>query len=221
VEVLGYVRVSTDEQGDSGNGLEAQRMAISAKAAARGWAIIGWYQDVASGKSLRRRPQLHAALDELRNKRAAGLVVAKLDRLSRSIQDFSGILELSQKQGWKLVMLDLDLDTSAPQGEMMAHIFASFAQFERRLIGQRTKEGMAVVRARGPAAGKKLIGRPRLVKGRLEKRIKVLYSGGMSYRGVATALNVESVPSPRGIGPWRWQTVARVVARAGSNSIRD
>lgn len=213
MEVLAYCRVSTDEQGDSGIGLEAQRMAISAKAAARGWTIVGWHQDVASGKSLRRRPQLHAALDELRNKRAAGLVVAKLDRLSRSIQDFSGILELSQKQGWKLAMLDLDLDTSAPQGEMMAHIFASFAQFERRLIGQRTKEGMAVVKLRGPGPGKKAIGRPKLIGIRLEGRIRKLHSVHQSFHAVAAALNAAGVPTPLLRGPWRWQTVARVVAR--------
>lgn len=213
MEVLGYVRVSTEEQGDSGNGLEAQRMAITAKAAARGWTVVGWHQDVASGKSLRRRPQLQAALGELRAKQAAGLVVAKLDRLSRSIQDFSSLLELSQKQGWKLVMLDLDLDTSAPQGEMMAHIFASFAQFERRLIGQRTREGMAVVKARGPATGKKLIGRPRVIDLGLERQIKTLYGRERSYRGVAAALTAAHVSSPLGRGPWRWQTIARVVAR--------
>jgi DNA invertase Pin-like site-specific DNA recombinase len=213
VEVIGYVRVSTEEQGDAGNGLEAQRLAITAKALARGWTISSWHQDVASGKSLRRRPQLQGALQALRDKRADALVVAKLDRLSRSIQDFSGVLELSRKQGWKLVMLDLDLDTSTPQGEMVAHIFASFAQFERRLIGQRTKEGMAVVRMRGPKPGKKSIGRPRLIQKRLERRIRALRHQGLSYHAVAAELNANAVPTPLGRGAWCWQTVARVVAR--------
>lgn len=212
MDVIGYIRVSTDEQGDSGNGLEAQRRAISGKAMEKGWNVVAWHQDVASGKSLHRRPELQAALEALRRREAAGLVVAKLDRLSRSVHDFTGLLELAQKQKWALVTLDFDLDTSTPQGLMVAHIFASFAEFERRLIGQRTKEGMLVVKARGPAPGKKAIGRPRRIGPELELRIRRL-NRSRSLRVIAKELNEEGIPSPTG-RQWAFSTLARVLNRA-------
>ena len=76
-------------------------------------------------------------------------MVAKLDRLSRSMLDFAALMNAAQKQGWALVALDLGVDTSTPYGEMMANVLATFAQFERRLISQRTKEALAQKRAAG------------------------------------------------------------------------
>src|ERR1700754_2430481 len=84
--MIAYMRVSTSEQADSGAGLAAQRAAIESHAALRGWTITDWCTDAgASGKSLKGRPELAAALDGVRTGRAAGIVVAKLDRLSRSV----------------------------------------------------------------------------------------------------------------------------------------
>jgi DNA invertase Pin-like site-specific DNA recombinase len=82
------------------------------------------------------------------------LVVAKLDRLSRSMIDFTGVMAKAQKQGWALVALDCAVDTTTPAGEAMAHVLATFAQFERRLIGQRTREALAVKRKQGVRLGR-------------------------------------------------------------------
>src|SRR3954471_3387194 len=91
--VVAYVRVSTDEQADSGAGLTAQRAAISAEAARRGWTVIAWHEDAGiSGKSIAGRPGLGAALEAVETGQAAGIVVAKLDRLSRSLADFAGLM---------------------------------------------------------------------------------------------------------------------------------
>ena len=79
----------------------------------------------------------------LRAERADGLVVSKLDRLSRSMLDFTAVMAKAQKQGWALVALDCAVDTTTPAGEAMAHVLATFAQFERRLIGQRTREAQS------------------------------------------------------------------------------
>src|SRR5207248_6984277 len=74
------------------------------------------------------------------------------NRLSRSLLDFSGLVEQSRREGWQLVALDLGVDTSTPSGEMLANVLAVFAQFERRLIGQRTREALAIKRAQGGPA---------------------------------------------------------------------
>ena len=89
------------------------------------------------------------------------LVVAKLDRISRSVQDFAWLLASARKGGWALICLDVGVDTTTPAGEMVANVMAAFAQYERRLIGQRTADGMAVKRANGSLKGP--IGRPRQV----------------------------------------------------------
>jgi|SRR5579859_193430 len=206
--VIGYVRVSTDEQGDSGAGLEAQRQAIGAKVVGRGWELVWLASDIASGKSMNGRRDLKAALADLKAHRADALVVAKLDRLSRSVHDFAQLLELARKQGWHVVMLDLELDTSTPMGEAMANMAMTFAQLERRLIGQRTKEALAVKKAQGVR-----LGRRRMVSPELERRIRQLRARGLSYQLVAARLNTENIAAPAG-GAWTWQTISRIVNRA-------
>jgi DNA invertase Pin-like site-specific DNA recombinase len=74
-------------------------------------------------------------------------VVSKLDRLSRSMLDFTGVMATAQKQNWALAALDCAVDTTTPAGEAMAHVLATFAQFERRLIGQRTRDALAAKKA--------------------------------------------------------------------------
>ena len=135
--VVGYVRVSTDEQADSGLGLAAQRATVTAEAERRGWTLVAVHEDALSGKSLD-RPGLAAALAAVESSEAGGIVVAKLDRLSRSLKDFALLMERAQKRGWNLVACDLGIDLSIPAGEFMANVMGSAAQWERRIIGLRT-----------------------------------------------------------------------------------
>ena len=208
--VIGYTRVSTVEQGDSGAGLEAQVRAIQAKATEKGWQIFQMRQDVASGKSLNGRDQLKAALVDLKAQKADALVVAKLDRLGRSVVDFGSLLETARRQGWHVVTLDLDLDTSTPMGEAMAHMAMTFAQLERRMIGLRTKEALAVKRSQGVRLGRK-----RMITPQLERRIRLMRSrSGLSFKAIAERLNDEGVPAPMG-GRWGWTTISQVVKRTG------
>src|SRR5664279_6457890 len=145
-KVIAYLRCSTDEQADSRAGLEAQRAAILAEAQRRGWAEtdLTFVEDAGySGRNLD-RPGIIAALDALTHRRADTLVVSKLDRLSRSMLDFAGLMDRASREKWALVALDVGVDTTTPQGEMVAAVMAVFAQFERRLIGERTKSALAV-----------------------------------------------------------------------------
>lgn len=150
MRVVGYVRVSTSEQADSGLGMEAQRQAIEQEAARRGWEIVDVFVDAgASGKSLNGRTGLADALEAVESDRAEALVVSKLDRLSRSLGDFTKLMERSWRKRWAMVAIDLGVDTTTPAGEMIANSVANFSQFERRLIGQRTKDALAVKRQQG------------------------------------------------------------------------
>jgi DNA invertase Pin-like site-specific DNA recombinase len=204
--VVGYVRVSTSEQADSGAGLEAQRAAISGAAQRRGWQLVHVFEDAgASGKSMNGRPGLTGALDVVERGDADALAVAKLDRLSRSLLDFAALMERARKRGWNLIALDLGVDTSTPSGEMMASVLATFAQFERRLIGQRTKDALAVKRAQGVR-----LGRPREIPEATVARISDLYRAGLSVAAIARRLNEDGVSTPRG-GRWHSPGVKRAL----------
>ncbi len=155
--MLGYTRVSTEEQASSGLGLEAQRDTIQRYADAHGWDVV-WYEDAGlSAKSLD-RPQLQAALERLdvspKRRDVDGIVVAKLDRLSRSVVDFAGVLELARARRWALVAIDLGVDTSSPTGELVANVMMSVAQWERRVIGERTSAAMQAAKRAGRHMGR-------------------------------------------------------------------
>jgi DNA invertase Pin-like site-specific DNA recombinase len=208
-KVIGYLRVSTADQAESGAGLDAQRAAIVEHSAKRGWQIVGWAEDHASGKSLNGRPELAAAIERIERGDAEALVVAKLDRLARSVHDFSGIVVRSAKRGWSLVVVDLQLDMTEPAGKLMASILASFAEFERDLIGKRTREALAVRRAQGVR-----LGRPR-TPGRddLGARLARLRKDGATFGGIADTLNLEGVQTLRGGRTW-YPSSVRAAVRA-------
>ena len=207
--VVGYVRVSTIEQGDSGAGLEAQRLAIKSEVARRGWRLVGIFEDVMSGSTVNGRHGLQNALSAVESGKARTLVVAKLDRLSRSLMDFAALMERSRKKGWSLVALDLGVDTTTPAGEMMASVVASVAQYERRLIGVRTKDAMAVKKSQGVR-----MGRPRLLPEAVAARIRNLDKGGHTMLAIARTLNLEQVPTAQGGKLWHASTVRSILRRA-------
>jgi DNA invertase Pin-like site-specific DNA recombinase len=152
------------------------------------------------------RTGLQEALQAVESGEAEALVVSKLDRLSRSLLDFASLMERARKRGWSLIALDLGVDTSTPSGEMMASVLATFAQFERRLIGQRTKDALAVKRSQGV-----VLGRPREVPAAVIDRVQELRSTGLSVAAIARRLNAEGVDTPRG-GRWHSPGVKRVLS---------
>ena len=205
--VVGYVRVSTEEQGTSGAGLDAQRRAIKDECDRRGWQLARIEEDVLSGRSLN-RPGLTQALDSCRTGEVSGIVVAKLDRLSRSLVDFAGLLAEAQAKGFNVVALDLGVDLSTPAGEFLASVMASAAQWERRIIGQRTKDALAIRREQGVK-----LGRPPLPRDALGRRIAAMRQRGMTLQGIADTLNKERVPTLRGGSEWRPSSVRVVLNR--------
>ncbi len=209
LRVVGYVRVSTGEQFDSGAGLEAQRRAIRDECQRRGWHLAAIHEDVASGRAMNGRPGLKTAVAALDGRRAAALVVAKLDRLSRSLLDFAALTERARRAKWALVALDIGVDTTTPSGEMMANVLAVFAQFERRLIGQRTREALAVKKVQGVR-----LGRPPQLPSTIVAEIRRARSRGRTYAAIASLLNERAVPTAHGGQMWRVSTIQAVLRRA-------
>jgi DNA invertase Pin-like site-specific DNA recombinase len=206
---VAYTRVSTTEQADSGAGLGAQRAAIDAAAQARGWSIVARFEDGGISGSSLNRPGLTEALATLESGRASALVVAKLDRLSRSLMDFSALMERARRKGWALVALDLGVDTTTPAGEMLANVLASFAQYERRIIGQRTKDALAERRRQGVR-----LGRPRVMDEEVVARIVAEREAGHTLAFIADHLNADGVPTARGGRRWYDSTVRSVLGYA-------
>lgn len=204
--MVGYVRVSTEDQGEFGAGLDAQREAIRAACAARKWLLVAIHEDVASGKELTKRPGLAAAMAVIHSGEASGLVVAKLDRLSRSVVDAALTIERAKREGWNLVALDLGVDFSTAAGEAMANMTAVFAQLERRLIGERTRAALAVKKAQGVR-----LGRPPLLPTAVHKRITRERSAGAGWTAIAVGLNADGIPTAHGGVCWYPSTVRAVV----------
>jgi len=215
LRVLGYVRVSTDGQVESGAGIQAQREAIERECDARGYELAEVITDAGvSAATVAKRPGITRALAALDRGDVEALMVAKLDRLSRSMIDFVGLTERARRQGWSIVALDLGVDTGSPAGEMMANVLATFAQFERRLIGQRTREALAVKRATGVRLGRPPSALPEVVR----DRIVAERAAGATLAGIARRLNADDVPTARGGRRW-YPGVVAVIASEDRNGV--
>lgn len=216
MKAIGYIRVSTSDQEQNGHGLNAQREAIGAAATLKGWEFVDIVEEAGSGKNVRQRPKLEAALARLKAGEADALVVAKLDRLSRSLRDFATILDRSHREGWSVVVLDLSLDLTTPMGEAMANMLMTFAQLERRMIGQRTKDALAEAKRSGVKLGGYRNGAggsaPR-VNARASRRILREAGRGRSLRAIARDLNEDGVPTAHGGREWHPGTVRNVLRR--------
>jgi DNA invertase Pin-like site-specific DNA recombinase len=202
---LGYVRVSTAEQVEQGASLDAQRAALIAEANNRGWDVEIVADEGLSAKTLN-RPGLQEALARLDGGAADYLLSIRLDRVSRSVADFAGLLDRSVKRGWGLVLLSPNIDTTDPAGRFTGNVLASAAQYERELIGARTREGMAQRKSEGVK-----MGRPRMLATATITRIADMRSTGMSMGKIADALNADGVTTAHGGAQWYASTIKRVL----------
>jgi DNA invertase Pin-like site-specific DNA recombinase len=207
---IAYVRVSTDRQGRSGLGLEAQQAALARFAEAEGYKLLHTFLEVETGKgadAIERRPQLAAALKAAKKDKAP-IIVAKLDRLSRDVHFISGLM--TNKTPFIVAELGADADP------FMLHLYAALAEKERRLISQRTRDALAAKKAQGVKLGglnAKGIANREEAQQRAEA-LRPVFAGlaGLSHRKMAAELNAMGVPTPAG-GQWHAVTVKRVLER--------
>ena len=208
---ISYCRVSTEGQGKSGLGLEAQQFAIEQFAAAQGYIVGEMFVEIQSGKganALERRPQLKAAMKAARKARAT-ILVAKLDRLSRDVHFISGLMV------HKVRFAAADLPPDADP--FMLHIYAAVSEQERARISQRTKDALRAARKRGVKLGNPALAKANKAAARARARdlrpiLRELEH--LSARAAARTLNSRQVVTPTG-APWSSKTVGRVRERLG------
>jgi len=217
---IAYYRVSTQRQGRSGLGLEAQRTAVARFAESEGISLAGEFTEVETGKgadALDRRPQLAAALATARKEKCP-VLVAKLDRLSRDVAFIAGLM--AQRVPFIVAELGTDADP------FMLHLYAALAEKERRQISERTRAALAGRKERGAKLGNPRNGRSAAQAGRQAQIVnaeqfaagvlpiiaKLREAGVTSYRGIAVALNGRGVRTARG-GHWQVSNVRNLLAR--------
>lgn len=203
---LAYVRVSTEDMAEKGASLAGQAAVLTEAAERKGYRVEIVREEGRSAKSLINRPALAAALVRLRNGDAAALYAQRLDRLSRSVADFSHLLDLSKRQGWTVAVLDADVDTSTPSGEFLVNVLASAAQYERRIIGARTRDALAQRRREGVR-----LGRPSRLSAEVVARIVREREAGASLREIAASLTAEGISTAHGGAAWHASTVRKVL----------
>lgn len=205
-QFVAYYRVSTERQGESGLGLEAQREAVARFVGSA--SLLSEFTEVESGKNHTNRPELHKAI-ELSRKRKATLVIAKIDRLARNVHFISGLMEASVE----FVAADM------PQANRLTiHILAAFAEHEREAISQRTKGALQAARKRGARLGNprwvESIAAARRVKDpiapapQLVEMMRRHRAGGMTLRAIAAQLNTLGLRTPKG-AQWYASTVRK------------
>ena len=210
VRFIAYFRVSTDRQGRSGLGIDAQREAVLRHVGSNRGELIAEFCEIESGKR-NDRPQLAAALAAAKKTKAT-LIIAKLDRLARNVHFVSGLME----SGVDFVAAD-----NPHANKLMVHMLAAFAEHEREQISQRTKDALAAAKARGIRLGRN--GADRLAPAyraqamdrarQLAPMLAELREAGMSARQMATELSARGIATPSG-GRWHPQTRLRLIDRA-------
>ncbi len=214
-----YLRVSTDRQGKSGLGLEAQRQAVASYVSGRG-EIAAEYVEIESGKR-NDRPQLAGALAEAKRARCT-LLIAKLDRLARNVAFIATLLEA----GVEVTAVDMP-----EANRFMLHVMAAVAEHEGRAISERTKAALAAAKARGVKLGWAIPGRrdeqrratrksAQVTRDNADRRaanvlpvIRAIAATGASLRQIAAELNRRGVKTPRG-GQWYAASVRNMLNRA-------
>lgn len=209
---LAYVRVSTAHQADNGASLDTQRVALLAEAERRGWDVEIVADEGLSAKNMN-RPGLIAALDRLDAGEADYLMAVRLDRVSRSVVDFAGLMARSERKGSGIVLTTQNTDTSTPTGRLTANIVASTAQFERELISERVTENIARLKFDGITRDGRRVrfGRLPVLPEDVVTAIRADFAGGRSMNAIAKSLNERNVPTAHGGKAWYAATIKRMI----------
>lgn len=209
MRIVGYTRVSTREQAEEGLSLGTQRAAIETECVRRGWELVEVIVDDGYTGTNEDRPG-YARLVQImaKRKRPDAVVVARLDRLTRSLRELATLMERADKR-WGLVALDMDLNTTTANGQLVMHIIGAVSHWESRMNSERTSAGMKAAHERAKGSGHKL-GFQRRVDDVTVRRIVRARDNGQPFNKIAARLDRQGVPTPGGGARWYPSTVARV-----------
>jgi DNA invertase Pin-like site-specific DNA recombinase len=220
MKVAGYVRVSTEEQAKEGVSLDAQEAKIKTYCSLKDWKLEGIYKDEGiSGKSLE-RAGIQEVLQRVDKQEIDILIVYKLDRLTRSVKDLNLLIELFDKKKISLVSTQENLDATTATGKLMMNLLASVSQWEREVIGERTRMAMRYLRDNQKVYSRPVFGFDivdgQLVEDTEEQRIiklmEELRGQGKTYKEIAQRLKEEEIKTKRG-GNWEANTVRKILKR--------
>lgn len=230
--IVGYCRVSSREQADEGVSLGAQRAKLQAYAVAMDLELVALEEDAGvSAKSLDGRHGLSRALAALDAGRADGILVAKLDRLTRSVRDLGHLVDRYFASKWSLLSVADSIDTRTASGRLVLNVLTSVAQWEREATGERTRDALAHLKSEGVLLGAIPLGVRRTgevdasgrrimvsIEDELHtiERMRELRCAGMSLRQIARKLVAESRSTKRG-GRWEAATVGAILKRVRKN----
>lgn len=220
MKAIGYVRGSTDRQADTGGSLEAQAKRIRAMAVVQGADLVEMIVDGGESAKDLKRPGMQKLLAAVEAKQVEAVIVAKLDRLTRSVKDLGELLERFEKRGVALVSVAEALDTGSAAGRLVITIMTAVSQWEREAIGERTRDVLEHKRRNGQRVGNIAYGYRLSSDGRVEpdpaeqtvvSTIHELRTRRRSLREIALELNCHGYRTRRG-SHWRHEYVKRVAA---------
>ena len=224
MRVIGYTRVSTDEQADKGQSLAAQRAKVESYCKLYDLELVEVIEDAGqSGKTLK-RDGLQRALAMLRKGEAGGIVIAKLDRLTRSVVD-GGTLIASYfgEKGYELFSVGDHINTRTAAGRLVLNVLLSVSQWEREAIGERTRDALQHKIANGERCGKVRFGYDLAADGKMlvanpvEQTaialMRKLRAAGESLRAIASELNKRGIGTKEG-RPWKFTSIKGILAKA-------
>jgi site-specific DNA recombinase len=230
MKAIGYVRVSTEEQATDGVSLAAQEAKVRAYASLYDIELIDVIIDGGQSAKTLDRPGLTRALAMLKSGKADGMIVAKLDRLTRSVSDLSTLIDgyFGEKAGRQLWSVADSIDTRTAAGRMVLNILMSVSQWEREVIGERTKDALQHKKSKGERVGAVPMGYDLTDDGRRSKAglpvalalnareqeilaiVRELRASGLSIRAIAAEMNSRGIPTKEG-GQWHIATVQRAL----------
>ena len=223
MKAIGYIRVSTEKQADFGVSLEAQEAKIRAMAVVQGADLAEAIVDAGESAKSLKRPGMERLLSLVDAGAVDVVIIAKLDRLTRSVADLAELLKRFERRGVSLVSVADSLDTRSAAGRLVLNIMVSVSQWEREAIGERTRDAMSHKRAKGERVGTLPFGFCMAADGcRLEEepaeqailfRIRQLKAAGHTTRQIADELNRQGFTTRRGTA-WRFQYVAAALKAA-------
>jgi site-specific DNA recombinase len=219
MRAIGYARVSTDKQADSGVSLEAQQEKIRAMAVVQGAALQDLIVDAGESAKTLDRPGMERLLALVDARKVDTVIIAKLDRLTRSVKDLALLLERFTRRGVALVSVAESLDTNTAAGRLVLNIMVSVSQWEREAIGERTRDAMAHMKATRQAYSPTPYGFERNgdkldtaddEQGTVQQ-IRQWHRAGWTLRKIAGELNRLGVATKNGGAAWYASTVRRIV----------